>query len=79
MRQKEDPWNSIWAGALTGGTLAARSGPRVALTQAVIGGSLLALIEGLGIMLGKMLAPPPMDEMDGTMSSNENLLAPPSF
>lgn len=26
MRQKEDPWNSIMSGALTGGILAARNG-----------------------------------------------------
>eukprot|EP00124_Ichthyophonus_hoferi_P001077 Ihof_evm17s49 gene=Ihof_evmTU17s49 len=24
IRQKEDPWNAIWSGALTGGVLAAR-------------------------------------------------------
>ncbi|KDO21846.1 hypothetical protein SPRG_12347 [Saprolegnia parasitica CBS 223.65] len=80
IRQKEDPWNSICAGALTGGALAIRSGPRVAFTQAVIGGALLALIEGLGIMVGKMLTPPPQDFVDEHgIDTSEQQLAPPSF
>ncbi|ETV79950.1 hypothetical protein H257_07147 [Aphanomyces astaci] len=80
IRQKEDPWNSILAGAATGGTLAMRSGPRAALTQAVIGGTLLALIEGLGILLGKMVTPPPQEFTDEHgVDTSEQQLAPPSF
>lgn len=33
MRQKEDPWNSIMSGALTGGILAARNGRILILTK----------------------------------------------
>lgn len=51
VRQKEDPWNGIMSGAMTGGILASRSGLRAASKSAAIGGILLALIEGLGIML----------------------------
>lgn len=50
MRGKEDPWNAIISGAATGGILAARSGPGAMLGSALIGGVLLAMIEGVGIM-----------------------------
>nr|XP_045618785.1 mitochondrial import inner membrane translocase subunit Tim17-B-like [Procambarus clarkii] len=51
MRKKEDPWNSIISGAATGGILAARSGAAAMAGSAVIGGMLLAMIEGVGILL----------------------------
>mmetsp|Transcript_24737 Transcript_24737/g.46486 ORF Transcript_24737/g.46486 Transcript_24737/m.46486 type:complete len:240 (+) Transcript_24737:165-884(+) len=57
IRKKEDPWNAILSGFATGGVLAARAGPRAAGQSAVIGGVLLALIEGLGIMITKYTAP----------------------
>ena len=62
LRRKEDPWNSIASGALTGGVLAARGGWRAAGRSAAFGGVLLAMIEGLNIFLTKMMAegsPPP--------------------
>lgn len=55
IRQKEDPWNSIISGATTGGILAARAGPRAMASAAVVGGVLLALIEGMGIMFSRMV------------------------
>ncbi|CAN8287376.1 unnamed protein product [Cochlearia groenlandica] len=58
LRQKEDPWNSIIAGAATGGFLSMRQGPNAALRSAAMGGILLGLIEGAGIMLNKVLAQP---------------------
>jgi mitochondrial import inner membrane translocase subunit TIM17 len=58
IRQKEDPWNSIMSGAATGGILAARAGPRAMASSALVGGILLALIEGMGIMFTRMMAPP---------------------
>jgi len=58
IRQKEDPWNSIISGAATGGVLAARAGPKAMASAAVVGGVLLALIEGMGIMFTKMMSPP---------------------
>lgn len=57
-RQKEDPWNSIFAGAATGGLLQMRQGLRASARSAAYGGVLLALIEGAGIMLNKFLSPP---------------------
>jgi mitochondrial import inner membrane translocase subunit TIM17 len=57
IRQKEDPWNSIISGAITGGVLATRSGPRAMAQSALVGGVLLALIEGMGILITRMMAP----------------------
>lgn len=56
IRQKEDPWNSIMSGAVTGGILAARAGPKAMTQAAVVGGVILALIEGLGIMVTQMMS-----------------------
>ncbi|GKD24051.1 hypothetical protein Tco_1225754, partial [Tanacetum coccineum] len=50
---KEDPWNSIIAGAAVGGFLSLRQGTGPAVRSAVIGGLVLGLIEGAGIMLNK--------------------------
>ena len=58
IRKKEDPWNSIISGTLTGGVLAARGGWRAASRSAAVGGVLLAMIEGLQIALTKMMAEP---------------------
>ena len=38
---QEDPWNSIAAGALTGGFLQLRTGPKSAARSAAFGGVLL--------------------------------------
>uniref|UniRef100_A0A7R9YV12 Mitochondrial import inner membrane translocase subunit TIM17 n=1 Tax=Chlamydomonas euryale TaxID=1486919 RepID=A0A7R9YV12_9CHLO len=59
VRKKEDPWNAIGAGALTGGFLQLRSGFRSAAKSAAFGGVLLAIIEGLGIFVGRLASPPP--------------------
>jgi import inner membrane translocase subunit TIM17 len=76
VRQKEDPWNSIVAGAATGGFLAMRQGFAASARSAAFGGVLLALIEGAGIALNKFLSaqqpmpimmedmPPPQEELD---------------
>jgi import inner membrane translocase subunit TIM17 len=56
VRRKEDPWNSIGSGALTGAVLAARGGPSAAVSAAAIGAVLLALIEGVGIAITRMTA-----------------------
>jgi len=56
IRKKEDPWNAIISGAATGGILAARSGVGAMAGSALIGGVLLAMIEGVGIMFSRMTA-----------------------
>lgn len=55
-RKKEDPWNSIISGAATGGILAARNGVPAMAGSAIIGGVLLALIEGVGILFTRLSA-----------------------
>lgn len=56
LRKKEDPWNSIISGAATGGILVARNGLPAMAGSAFIGGVLLALIEGVGILVTRIQA-----------------------
>ncbi|CAK8535041.1 unnamed protein product [Lathyrus sativus] len=77
VRQKEDPWNSIVAGAATGGFLAMRQGVAASARSAAFGGVLLALIEGAGIALNKFLSaqqpmPIMMDEMPPQTPENSD-------
>ena len=58
-RRKEDPWNPIISGAATGGALQLRYGLPSAARSAAFGGFLLAVIEGISIMLTRLTAPPP--------------------
>ncbi|XP_076243945.1 mitochondrial import inner membrane translocase subunit Tim17-A [Calliopsis andreniformis] len=55
-RSKDDPWNSILSGALTGGVLAARTGIPSMIGSATVGGIFLALFEGFGIMATRLHA-----------------------
>jgi len=55
-RKKEDPYNAIIAGFLTGGALAVRGGRRAATTSAIGCACLLAVIEGVGIGIQRMMA-----------------------
>lgn len=64
LRQKEDPWNSIFAGAATGGFLQMRQGLGASSRSALFGGVLLALIEGAGIMVNKLLNAQQMQQME---------------
>ncbi|KAH8388131.1 hypothetical protein KR200_002620 [Drosophila serrata] len=56
MRQKEDPWNSIVSGAVTGGVLSARKGVAAMAVSAIIGATMLSLIEGVGILSTRLSA-----------------------
>lgn len=56
-RKKEDPWNAIISGAATGGILAARAGLKAAGRSALAGGVILAAIEGLNVLLMRVLMP----------------------
>ena len=75
---QEDPWNSIAAGALTGGFLQLRTGPASAARAAAFGGVLLAMIEGLGIALTKMTAPPPAPPMLDVQPPAAEVVAAPA-
>ncbi|ERN14160.1 hypothetical protein AMTRI_Chr01g134260 [Amborella trichopoda] len=83
LRQKEDPWNSILAGAATGGFLQLRHGAKSSARSAMFGGVLLAMIEGAGILLTKVMSPPtsmpmPMEgQMPPGMAPGMNFPQPP--
>lgn len=78
LRQKEDPWNSITAGACTGGVLAARAGWKAMGRNAAVGGVLLALIEGLGVLLTNYMTPSAVPVgADGDSLGLAPSLAPP--
>lgn len=62
-RKKEDPWNSIASGFLTGGVLAARGGVKAAFRSAVFGGIILAMIEGVSILINHTVAKNQMQMM----------------
>jgi len=77
-RRKEDPWNSIISGAATGGILAARNGLPAMAGSALIGGVLLAIIEGVGILFTRLSADqfkPP----NPTLEDPSQLGPPPGF
>jgi mitochondrial import inner membrane translocase subunit TIM17 len=56
IRRKEDPWNAIGAGFMTGGSLAIRGGFKAARNSAIGCAILLAVIEGVGIGFQRMMA-----------------------
>uniref|UniRef100_A0A915DVQ8 Uncharacterized protein n=1 Tax=Ditylenchus dipsaci TaxID=166011 RepID=A0A915DVQ8_9BILA len=45
-----------FSGAATGALLAVRSGPGVMVGSALLGGTILAMIEGVQVLMGKMLS-----------------------
>ncbi|KIW73578.1 mitochondrial import inner membrane translocase subunit tim17 [Phialophora macrospora] len=56
IRKKEDPYNSIIAGFLTGGSLAIRGGYKAARNGAIMCAIFLAVIEGVGIGIQRLMA-----------------------
>ena len=77
IRGKEDPINSITAGAATGGLLAARAGAAAAGKSALVGGILLGLIEGLQILIQRQMQPP-APEFDDIGELQGGVAAPPT-
>ena len=51
LRQKDDPYNAIVSGFFTGGILAIRSGANVAFKNAMVGGVILGLIDGISSVM----------------------------
>lgn len=54
-RQKDDPYNAIAAGFITGGVLAIRGGVAVAFRQAMFGGVILLVIETVGNLMNAIM------------------------
>lgn len=57
VRKKEDPWNAIISGAAVGGLLASRAGPKALVSNAFMGGAILAAIEGLTLGINRAFSP----------------------
>ncbi|KAK0444283.1 mitochondrial import inner membrane translocase subunit Tim17/22 [Desarmillaria tabescens] len=55
-RQKEDAWNAIISGFMTGGCLGARSGPRSAFGSAIACG-------GVGVLVSRVFSERPQPQM----------------
>ncbi|KAF6810086.1 Mitochondrial import inner membrane translocase subunit tim17 [Colletotrichum sojae] len=75
IRQKEDAWNAIGAGFITGGALAMRGGFRAARNGAISCAILLGVIEGVGIGFQKMMAGSTKLELPTAPASSEHHLA----
>jgi len=54
-RQKDDPFNAVAAGFVTGGVLAIRGGLAPAFRQAMLGGIILCVIEAVGTLMGAIM------------------------
>ncbi|XP_062213721.1 mitochondrial import inner membrane translocase subunit TIM17-3-like [Phragmites australis] len=52
-RRKEDPWNSVAAGAATWGLLDARLGARAAARSVILGATVVALFQGVYIVFDR--------------------------
>jgi len=57
IRKKEDSWNPILAGGITGAALTVRAGPTAMVVSGIFGAAMLAMIEGVSMAMQKMQAP----------------------
>lgn len=62
IRRRDDHWNAIASGFLTGGVVAYRTGIASASQSAVIGGALLALIEGMSSVFSRYMQQTPREQ-----------------
>ena len=76
LRKTEDAWNAIIAGGLTGGTLAARAGPRAIARNAAGGVVILALIEGVMMIVTKFITKVSMAGQGGHAAAVDTLEPP---
>ena len=72
---QEDTWNAILSGAGAGGLLAARAGVKAAGRNALMGGVILAAIEGLNVVVSRVVMP--MMEQNQREKLEVDLLDPP--
>ncbi|XP_060650322.1 probable mitochondrial import inner membrane translocase subunit Tim17 3 [Drosophila nasuta] len=77
LRQQEDTWNSIISGAATGGILAARNGFKAMGNGALVGGLVLALIEGAGAAVATIYAAQPGETVPNPLRPEWELLTTP--
>ncbi|KZP32171.1 mitochondrial import inner membrane translocase subunit Tim17/22, partial [Athelia psychrophila] len=72
-RRKVNAWNAIPAGFLAGGCLALRSGHKSALGSAVACGILLAVFEGVSVLLSRVFSEGPRPQLPQRMSPSHPL------
>ncbi|PBK71500.1 mitochondrial import inner membrane translocase subunit [Armillaria solidipes] len=71
-RQKEDAWNAIISGFMTGGCLGARGGPKSALGSAIVCGVLLGVFEGVGVLVSRAFSDrPQMAPLPASMATQQ--------
>ncbi len=75
-RRREDAWNAICAGGLTGGLLAVRAGPKAIVRNALGGALILAVIEGGMLLMTKLIYKAQMASL-GARAVAEDRLEPP--
>jgi import inner membrane translocase subunit TIM17 len=75
IRRRDDHWNAIASGFLTGGVLAARGGWKAASRNAVIGGVLLAIIEGVASLLMRSSSKTPREMHQEQMEQERQMEA----
>ena len=78
IRRKEDHMNSIASGALTSAILSARSGMKSAVRAGILGGALLALMEGVMLSFMRYTAepvqfnpPPPIEALEDDVETKK--------
>ena len=76
-RRREDAWNAICAGGLTGGLLAARAGPKAMARNALGGALILAVIEGGMMLMTKFIYKAQMAQLSGGKAVAVDRLEPP--
>lgn len=73
IRGKDDYWNAIGSGFATGGVLALRGGWRSSMRNAVIGGVLLAIIEGVGAVITRKTGQTPRQQYEQAMETERRM------
>jgi import inner membrane translocase subunit TIM17 len=73
IRRRDDHWNAIASGFITGGVLAARGGWKAASRNAVVGGVLLAIIEGVAALLVRSTSQTPREQTTMVLKQEEEM------
>lgn len=73
IRKKDDHWNAIASGFCTGGVLASRGGWKAASRNAVIGGGLLAIIEGVAALIMRSTSQTPREMAQMQIEQEEQM------
>lgn len=73
IRRRDDHWNAIASGFITGGVLAMRGGWKAASRNAVVGGVLLAIIEGVAALIVRSTSQTPREQTAQLLKQEEEM------